>query len=70
MFSIKKSFDSIFQMKIKFDDEFCINIDFDKMSFLLSIECSSQIIIYIHHQLFHSLINLLLKDFHILIDQS
>jgi len=70
MFSIKRSFDSIFQMKNRFDDKFCVDINFDKMSFLLSIKCSSQIIIYIHHQLFRSLVNLLLKDLCILIDQS
>jgi len=70
MFRVNESFDSIFQAKNRFDDEFRVDDDFDEMSFLLSIECSSWIIIYIHHQLFRSLINLLLKDLCILINQS
>ena len=70
MFSVNESFDSIFQAKNRFDDEFRVDDDFDEMSFLFSIECSNQIIIYIHHQLFCSLVNLLLKDLCILINQS
>ncbi len=70
MFQMNESFDSIFQAKNRFDDEFCIDDDFDEMSFLLSIKCLNRIIIYIYHQLFCSLINLLLKDFCILINQS
>jgi len=46
---VNESFDLIFQVKNKFDDEFHINDDFDEMSFLLSIKCSNRIIIYIHH---------------------
>jgi len=67
---VNESFNSIFQAKNKFDDEFCVDDDFDEMSFLLSIECSNRVIVYIHHQLFRSLINLLLKDLCILINQS
>jgi len=70
MFLIKRSLNSIFQAKNRFDDEFCVDIDFDEMSFLLSIECSSQIIVDVYHQLFCSLINLLFKDLRILINQS
>jgi len=67
---VNESFNSIFQAKNKFNDEFRVDDDFDEMSFLFSIECSNQIIIYIYHQLFCSLINLLLKDLCILINQS
>jgi len=70
MFQVNESFDLIFQAKNKFDDEFRVDDDFDKMSFLLSIECLNRIIVYIHHQLFRSLVNLLLKDLCILINQS
>jgi len=70
MFRVNESFDSIFQAKNKFDDEFRVDDDFDEMLFLFSIECLNWIIIYIHHQLFRSLINLLLKDLCILINQS
>jgi len=67
---VNESFDLIFQAKNKFDDKFRVDDDFDEMSFLFNIECSNRIIIYIHHQLFCSLINLLLKDLRILINQS
>ncbi len=70
MFRVNESFDSIFQAKNRFDDEFRVDDDFDEMSFLLSIECLNRIIIYIHHQLFRSLVNFLLKDLRILINQS
>jgi len=70
MFQVNKSFDLIFQAKNRFDDEFRVDDDFDEMSFLLSIKCSNRIIVYIHHQLFRSLVNLLLKDLRILINQS
>ncbi len=70
MFQVNESFNSIFQAKNRFDDEFRVDDDFDEMSFLLSIECLNRIIIYIHHQLFCSLVNLLLKDLYILINQS
>ncbi len=48
MFRVNKSFNSIFQAKNKFDDEFRVDDDFDEMSFLLSIKCLNQIIIYIY----------------------
>ena len=70
MFQVNKSFNSIFQAKNKFDDEFRVDDDFNEISFLFSIKCSNQIIIYIHHQLFCSFVNLLLKDLCILINQS
>ncbi len=70
MFWMNKNFDLIFQAKNKFDDEFRVDDDFDEMSFLLSIKCLNRIIVYIHHQLFRSLVNLLLKDLRILINQS
>ena len=70
MFQVNESFDLIFQAKNKFDDEFHVDDDFNEMSFLFSIKCLNRIIIYIHHQLFHSLINLLLKNLCILINQS
>ena len=70
MFRVNESFDSIFQAKNRFYDEFRIDDDFDEMSFLFSIKCSNRIIIYIHHQLFCSLVNFLLKDLCILINQS
>jgi len=70
MFQMNESFNSIFQAKNRFDDEFRVDDDFDEMSFLLSIKCSNRIIVYIYHQLFRSLVNLLLKDLCILINQS
>ncbi len=70
MFRVNESFDSIFQAKNKFDDKFRVDDDFNELSFLFSIECLNRIIIYIHHQLFCSLVNLLLKDLRILINQS
>ncbi len=70
MFQVSENFNSIFQAKNKFDNEFRVDDDFNEMSFLFSIECLNRIIIYIHHQLFCSLINFLLKDLCILINQS